>query len=224
MSRIIQPHEYDAGAQSDSELARGARLGRTKRHKNDQFNTQFMACRSLHHGEGFFCDVQLFTPDSVARQHQWLPEDYGRFPATHVSAKCQPDLVQPGEIRLVISTGFVEHAALAIESRLPCRQEWVRQFRSGYDIVAESLEFDGLVIWPTCARIHLWTPTRPAPRGQNRRHLIFNHQNVYMYNSVEPAVRMYYYPDQLPPHSQIERCACGTWLVWLHKEVDSHPL
>jgi len=224
MSRIIQPNEYDTGTQSDSELARGARLGRAKRYANDNFTTRFMACRSPLHGEGFFCDMQLFAPDSVAQNNKQFPEDHGRFPATHVSVNGRPDLVQPGDLRLVISTGFLERESLDINSTIACRNDLIRQMREGYSLPAESLEFDGLVIWPTRARIHLWTPTRPAPRGQNRRHLIFNHQNVYMYKSVEPAVRMYYHPDQLPPHSQIERCACGTWLVWLHKEVDSHPL
>jgi hypothetical protein len=222
MFRIIQPHEYDDGTPSNSELARGTRLGRAKRHANDRFLTRFMACRSPYPGEGFFCDVRIYTPDSVARRHQRTPED-GRFPATHVSAISQPDLVEPGDVLFVVSRGFLERAALSIDSPLKSRKELIDQMGFGHSSPARSLEFDDLIIWPTGAWIHLWTPIHPAPRGQNRSHLLIPNQTVYMHNCPDPTLRMYYNPQKLPEGSRLERCVCGAWLSWLDKTDGQDP-
>jgi hypothetical protein len=226
MFRTIHPHEFDDGTPSNSELARGIRLGWTKRFVNDRFRTRFMACRSPYPGEGFFCHVRIYTPDSVARRHQRTPEE-GRFPATHVSASSQPDLVEPGDICFVVSRGFLERAIMSIDSPLKSRKELIDQMCSRHSSLASFREFDDLIIWPTGAWIHLWTPIKPAPRGQNRSRLIIPnqnvYQNVYMHNCPDPTLRMYYNPERLPNGSRIERCACGTWLIWLNKEVGQDP-
>jgi hypothetical protein len=222
MFRIIQPHEYDDGTPSTSELARGTRLGWSKRCANDPFRTRFMACRSPYPGEGFFCDVRIYTPDSVARRHQRSPED-GRFPATHVSAISQPDLVEPGEICFIVSRGFLERATLSIDSPLKSRKELIDQMSPRHSRLAKSLEFDDLIIWPTGAWIHLWTPIHPAPRGQSRSHLLIPNQTVYMHNCPDPTLRMYCNPQRLPEGSRLERCVCGTWLIWLDKTDGQDP-
>jgi hypothetical protein len=183
-----------------------------------------MAFKSPHLGEGFYCDVQIFAPDSTAKFAKEHPEEHGVFPLTHVSTRSKPDLIRPGEIVLVVSTGFILRAALSHDSRIESRRNLLEQMVRRLNIPPQGDLPVNPPIWRTGAWIYLCTPKRPEPRGQVKSHVIATSTQLYIYASTEPLVQMYYNPDQLPKNIAIERCQCGTWLVWLHKEVDSYPL